>query len=306
VTGVPAASDVLVLAPLTTGGSIAVRRAALLASEHGWSLRLLHVERDPNRIPAAEAALAQLARQLHERLGVAVDTQVTGGDLLKQVMQQMATCRLLVIGSSHDDVLRRKIEGVALERLVRLSRVPTLLVKRGVDAAFAQGAAQTGSHGRYARVLASVDLDGAACATVDAARAIAPGARLEAFHAVSAKASGGRRDEAPDAGPPAVLERARSALAHLLAAEGRDTALPWVGFGDPADAVLARQRASGADLVVIGKRQRGLLADFFLGRVTRHVLAGSNSDVLVLPAARRAASAAPVDAPGAPARLDAA
>lgn len=41
-----------------------------------------------------------------------------------------------------------------------------------------------------------------------------------------------------------------------------------------------------AELVVIGKRRRGLLADFFLGSVTQRLLAGSRADVLVLPAER--------------------
>ena len=52
----------------------------------------------------------------------------------------------------------------------------------------------------------------------------------------------------------------------------------------------------GAELVVIGKRRRGLLADFILGGVTRQVLAGSQADVLVMPSTENppAAVALPV------------
>ena len=46
---------------------------------------------------------------------------------------------------------------------------------------------------------------------------------------------------------------------------------------------FSRQRTLSADLVVIGKRQRGLLGDFFLGRLTREVLVHCTADVLVLP-----------------------
>lgn len=60
---------------------------------------------------------------------------------------------------------------------------------------------------------------------------------------------------------------------------------PHVDFGDAAKVVLARERTLGPDLVVIGKRTRGLLADFFLGGVTQRVLAATRSDVLVLPVA---------------------
>jgi nucleotide-binding universal stress UspA family protein len=48
--------------------------------------------------------------------------------------------------------------------------------------------------------------------------------------------------------------------------------------------VLARERALRAELLVLGKRRRGLLADFFLGGVTQRVLAAAKADVLVLPA----------------------
>ena len=39
-----------------------------------------------------------------------------------------------------------------------------------------------------------------------------------------------------------------------------------------------------ADLIALGKHKRPVLQEFLLGRVTRHVLADSRSDVLVVPA----------------------
>jgi nucleotide-binding universal stress UspA family protein len=63
-----------------------------------------------------------------------------------------------------------------------------------------------------------------------------------------------------------------------------------VEFGAAANLVLARAQAAGSDLVVIGKRRRGLLADYFLGGVTQRVLALSQADVLVLPARARGAA----------------
>ena len=267
-------SEILVTGTPTTAGNNAARRAALLARQHGWALRVLHVERDARLLPGAQAGVEQLCGQLRGRLGIQATAEVAAGDLLKHLVQHTRESNLVVMGSSRDNPLTGKIAGVPMDRLIRLCRTPTLIVKRTVDAAFAQGPVEARGDGRYAKVLACVDLEPLAHATITAARGIAPGAQLEAFHAVTANAPSGSSN---------ALGQARSALGHLLAEAGADGTAASVGFGEPADAVLGRQRALGADLVVIGKRQRGLLADFFLGHVTRHVLAGSAADVLVLP-----------------------
>ena len=267
-------TEILVTGTLTTAGNNAARRAALLARQHGWALRVLHVERDSKLLPAAQAGVEQLCGQLRGRLGIQATAEVAAGDLLNHLVQHTRESNLVVMGSSRDNPLTGKIAGVPLDRVIRLCRTPTLIVKRTVDAAFAQGALEARGDGRYAKVLACVDLEPLAHATITAAKGIAPGAQLEAFHAVTSNAPSERSN---------ALGHARSALGHLLAEAGADGTAASVGFGDPADAVLGRQRALGADLVVIGKRQRGLLADFFLGNVTRHVLASSTADVLVLP-----------------------
>jgi nucleotide-binding universal stress UspA family protein len=275
--------EILVTGTLTTAGNNAARRAALLARQHGCALRVLHVERDAKQLPAAQAGVEQLCGQLRGRLGIRATAEVLAGDLLKHLVQHTRESNLVVMGSSHDNPLMGKIAGVPVDRLIRLCRTPTLIVKRNVDAAFAQGPAEARSDGRYARVLACVDLEPVAQATITAAKDIAPGAQLEAFHAVDSNARQVRRAAQGLLASSNALGQARSAVGNLLVEAGADAAGACVGFGDPADAVLGRQRAIGADLVVIGKRQRGLLADFFLGNVTRHILAAGTADVLVLP-----------------------
>lgn len=275
-------AGILVVSALTTSSFNAARRAALLARELGWPLRVLHVERVAGQVPAAQQALGRFCGQLQDRVGVAVAFEVTSGELLKEVLGHAHQSALLVIGSPRDNALKEQVGGATMDRLIRLSRIPTLVVKRRVDAAFAQGADLDGRC-RYRQVLACVDLDPATRAVVAAAKALAPAARLEAFHAL------GKRALLPLAAPLAsaagvtALGQARSALAQLLGSEPIDGFAASVGFGSPGEAVLAKERAIGAELVVVGKRQRGLLADFFLGNVTRHVLSRGSADVLVLP-----------------------
>jgi hypothetical protein len=47
---------------------------------------------------------------------------------------------------------------------------------------------------------------------------------------------------------------------------------------------MNKAQESGIELFVVGKRRRGLLADYLLGRTTQRVLARAPADVLVLPA----------------------
>ena len=81
------------------------------------------------------------------------------------------------------------------------------------------------------------------------------------------------------------MQRAHSALKELISSSGAKElgAVSAVAFGHAGNCVLTRERATGAELLVIGKRRRGLLANFILGGVTQHVLAGSRADVLVMP-----------------------
>ena len=96
-----------------------------------------------------------------------------------------------------------------------------------------------------------------------------------------------------------AMERARTRAMQLIRSVGaaRLQGVPSLGVGDAPAMVLAKAQAMRADLVVIGKRRRGLLADFFLGSVTQRVLAGSRADVLVLTRPRKddATTAAAVD-----------
>jgi nucleotide-binding universal stress UspA family protein len=286
----PVGRPILAIGSPSPASANAVRRAGLIAREQGVALHVLQVEPDTKGLAEAQAAASTLCGQLQERLGIAIALEVTTGDLLGHVVREAQNASLLVIGSARDNALRERISGVSVDRLIRLCRVPTLVVKRQVGIANERGAPLPES-GRYGRVLVAVDLEPTALRAVSAAAEIAPGARAEAFHSVSAR--GTHEASSPNAEHPGLVGSARLALGRLLAPIGSDGPVPAVGFGRPGDAVLARARATGAELVVLGKRQRGLLADFFLGSLTQFVLAGSDADILILPATRMAAADLP-------------
>lgn len=141
----------------------------------------------------------------------------------------------------------------------------------------------------YRRVLVAVDLTPASRGLVAAARAIAPRAKLEVVHVLGTSGELLLRElDAPAATLRAYrgrrVDAARRALVALLPGDSLDVACT-VEFGRAADRIRGRARSLGADLVVLGRRPRGLLARLLAGGGTaRAVLAAAPCDVLVLPA----------------------
>ena len=270
---------VLALADATPASDNAAWRAALVARDLGAPLRLLQL-----REGRGGAGAVQLAREIRHRIGIPAQVEVLEGDALQQVVRSARGAQLLVMGTRRGNPLREFILGTQAERLIRLCRIPVLVVKRVATAS-------------YRRVLVPVDLGADASGVVAAAARLARD-RMEVLHAVDARRVVSLRvSDLPEAA--SRRERGRMVVrahAHLedvisqAAAGGR--ALPRVTIGDAGAVALARAQAMRADLLVIGKRTRGLLADFFLGSVTQRVLAAARADVLVLPRQGRAAELA--------------
>lgn len=261
----------------TAAGTNAAWRAALVARDHGRPLRLLHGG-DP-------IGTAELASELRAGVGIDVTVQAAEGDLLHDALAASRSASLLVIGSRRGNPLREWILGTQAERLIRLSRAPVLVVKRPAMAG-------------YRRVLVPVDLAPEAAAVIAAAAMLSRDPRLEVFHALATREEVTMR--AADVPEPVVRELrqraaqlARGMLRELVAQAGAASgaALTGIGYGPAAGVILAKEQAMRAELVVMGKRRRGLLADFFLGGATQRVLARSRADVLVLPGAAPACAA---------------
>ena len=300
---------ILVLAQPSPAAKNALWRAGLVARDHGASLQVLHVVRDAEEAALARAGLERLCEPLQERIGITPELEVVRGDLQREVTRAARDVDLLVLASRPGNTLRERIAGSPLERVIRLCPLPTLVVKR--EAAPPRDARRGDEtlRGRYERVLVSVDLAREAAGVIAAAARFSSDPAMEIFHAV-----GARRERPPAPGTEGTqgpqgtaIERARANLKALIAASGAHVggATALVGFGAAAPLVLSRQRARGAELLAVGKRQRGLFADYFLGGITQQILADSRSDVLVVPtrvprgAAPRLAAPAAADHPAA-------
>jgi nucleotide-binding universal stress UspA family protein len=269
-----AEAPVLVPVDGSSSASNAAWRAALVARDRGLALHLLQA--------AAAAAsrsqdATQLAAAIRNRIGIPVETRDFAGDALGAIVRAAREASLLVVGTRRGNPLRDFVLGTQAERLLRLARVPVLVVKRPAT-------------GGYRRVLVPVDLLPGAGRAIAAASLFSRDPRMEVLHAINVRHEVALRiAEVPEAAlrraRNRAIERAQRRLEECIAEAGAwpTDVRPAVTFGDASAAVLARERAMRAELVVMGKRQAGMLADFFLGSVTQRVLARARADVLALP-----------------------
>lgn len=265
---------------LSSASTNAAWRAALVARDLGLPLLLLHASADRAASKEAAPRLEQLAADIRNRLGLSVDLESALEDPLAATIRAAREASMLVIGSRRGNPLRELVLGTPAERLIRMCRVPVLVVKRPV-------------RGSYRRVLTPVALGTEAPRLIAAALRLARVPQVEVLHALDVREEIATRAFELSEAQLRLLrqraaQRARAALEEIIGQAGstpRD-ATPCVSFGDAALVVLARERASRAELLVIGKRTRSLLADFLLGSVTQRVLAATRADVLVLPRER--------------------
>jgi len=274
--------SVVVLHDLSTQAGHAAWRAALIARDHGARLDLLHAAGEPGKSGNPRTALERLARELNARLGVNARIQLVHGEPLQAVVRAARAAGLVVIGAQRPNVLRDWVFGTPAERLIRLAARPVLVVKNPAESG-------------YRRVLVPVDLGPATTEAIAAATVLSRSTSIEVFHSLAQRHEVTlRAADLPEVEVRRLRQRAADrARAAIVALIGKvpgasRSAKPSIGFGHPSGVILAKAQAMRAELVVIGKRRRGLLADFLLGSVTQRVLAASRSDVLVLPALMKA------------------
>jgi nucleotide-binding universal stress UspA family protein len=266
------------------------RRAAMLASQHGVPLELLHVVprssldavRDWIRSPADFAdRLVEDAGQALEKaaasLGKQASARVAVGNVLDEILASAGDGSILAVGAHGLSPLRDAILGTAAERLVGSCACPILVVR-------------TPAAESYRNVLVAADLLPGTEQALAAAARIAPGSRISAVHAYEVPFEGalqraGVATDDVEQHRAAAFQGALQEIRALSQSVSGDPAhlLPVVERGHPAQLILEHERGLGADLLVVGKRQRSSAEALLLGSTTRHVLADAACDVLVVP-----------------------
>lgn len=272
----------------------AAERAARLAREHGARLHLIHVVHagaldrlrgllgtdvavEAELILDANRQLEALAADLHDERGPEIETSLRNGSVLTEVGAQgdAIAADLVVLGARGAGFVRRIALGTTAERLLRTTRRPLLVVKQK-------------AHERYRRVLVPVDFSPSSAQALALARRVAPDARLVLLHAYEVPFESRMQLAGVDA---QRLEQYRAQARQLAHQRLHETAAaaglrpgdwqPCLVMQDASLAIVEQEQETDCDLIVIGKQGQGVVVDFLLGSVTKHVLAESAGDVLV-------------------------
>jgi nucleotide-binding universal stress UspA family protein len=272
----------------------AARRAAVLAREHGATLRLLHVVHPDAAAKAAQQRLRptldldqRISLDAHHSLDslaadvsapdLTVEREMRSGVVLDEILAAAEQADMLVLGPRGLRPIHELILGAAAERLLNKSRRPMLVVKQDPSSP-------------YRRVLVPVDFSDHSLTAVRFARLLVPNAELCLFHAFDSLAEGTLRTAGVSEENIAQYRTqdesdAREEMDKLIAEIGPMSLppLPIVQRGDPRVQISATAQAYAADLIVIGKHGRSRLAEYFLGGATRVTLARAQCDVAVVP-----------------------
>ncbi|MGQ9860449.1 MAG: universal stress protein [Thiobacillaceae bacterium] len=287
---------ILAATDLSAPARHAVARAYRIAGETGAALTLIHVlcqgamEQLRRLLGASSATVEQrlmdearerltaLAAELAPPQGSPAGITLATGRVLAAILDQadVLDADLIVLGARGEGYLSRLLIGTTAERLLRRSTRPMLVVKQTPRAA-------------YRRVLVPLDFSAWSIQALRLAQAVAPSAELVLFNAYEAPFESklrfaGVEEETLGRYLNAARQEALDRLKALAAEAGLVSAqLRFdVQHGDPSRLILVQEQELDCDLIVMGKHGQGMLEELLLGSVTKHVLAESTGDVLVV------------------------
>jgi len=278
---------ILAVTDFSAQGDNALSRAALLAVEHGATLKLLYLAY-PGEPPPPDAArrLAQHAMQLSERHDIAVRPASRIAFTLEDVLPDARGADLLVWGTAPVRGIRSFFSGQPVERMLRRCQRPILVVRNPAE-------------GPYRSLVVAVDFSEASRGLVELAFALNKDAQVELFHAISTANEGKLRyAEVSEQAIKAYREECRRFAQDRMFwltdsyDARRNRVLSAIHYGNPARQVAVQQQRSGAELIVVGKHPSSAAVDLLFESVAQGVLRDSTSDVLVVPNSYQSASSA--------------
>lgn len=228
-------------------------------------------------VERAREELVRLAASAGEPLGIAPGIHLAAGTVLTAILDHANAidADLLVLGARGESFMRHLLLGSTAERLLGKTRRPILVVKQTpID--------------NYRRILVPVDFSPWSREGLELALAMAPRAEIVLFHAFDVPFEGklrlaGVEEETIGQYRIAAKDEASRRLRQLGAEVGLDPFKTQycVLQGDASRRVIEQEQEQDCDLIVLGKHGRNIVEETLLGSVTKHVLAESNSDVLI-------------------------
>ncbi|MCZ0963424.1 universal stress protein [Paracoccus benzoatiresistens] len=266
----------------------ALRRAVILARQHGAALDILHVVDEDRPRPIvnhevnhARQLLGELALTLKDMDSVVCTTGIRLDDPFVGIVKAAAEAApdLLVIGRHRRQVLRDAFVGTTAERTIRTVHCPVLM-------------ANGPPVGLWRHVLMTTDLSEHAVNALrrflaggiagDATRSLLYVFDVPALRLLMSDSMGeeGQRDYLEN-----LSRKARQELAQFIGRAGIGQAERIVRHEETtvADEILKTAGEVNADLIVISTQGKGAVSRMVLGSVATQVLRDAQCDVLVMP-----------------------
>lgn len=292
-----APARILAATDLSAPARHAVERSFHLAAGTGSELHILHAMELDNLNSLREMlggdlseVKAALSKDAHVRLkqlrddttihrGIAAQTFVVEGNPLASIAVEAdkLDAQLVVLGARGESFLRHALLGSTAARLLRKSvSRPVLVVKQS-------------PHERYRSVVVAVDFSPVSLQAIRLAKYWSAGADLLLLHAFELPYEGklaiaGVDERVIRQYVTQEAEVLRKRLHDLAAAAGLKATeyTARIVHGDPSQQIMTLEQEVDADLIVIGKHGARIAEELLLGSVTKHVLAESQCDVLVI------------------------
>ncbi len=283
--------QILAATDFSTRSHRALRRAGLLAQARGAELSVVHVVDDDQpkdlveiESREAERILAEQIASIAELRGAQCRPMVVAGDPFDAILRAAGSihANLIVLGAHRKQLLRDIFVGTTIERVIRTSAYPVLMVNAEVEQS-------------YTNVLAAVDMSEPSARAIRVGKDLGlfEGARLTFVHGFLAMGAGlmARADISREDIQKHIAEerlRAGSELAAFLRRE-ESTLQDWalrVREGTPIEVISATVKEMGPDLLLIGTQGRSGVPRVLLGSVAEEVLRSVDVDILAVPPAR--------------------
>lgn len=268
--------SILVASDLSARSDRAIRRAARLARQHNAALTVLTVV-DDDLPPAAATAFEATARETLNDLVTSLDatdavTMVQLGDPVETIVAtaEELDVDLLVMGTHKARPFWDMFAGTTMERVVRATARPVLLVKNPAT-------------GPYESVICGIDLSPSCVAAANMAARLAPEAHFTAFHAIHIPYQGFiSAHHSVEGLAPFVDEAAKELDGWWKTAGISDKiAKPSVVPDSVTDVFETTSKAVSADLFALGAHGRPVFAPTLLGSFTEAQIRDPACDVLI-------------------------
>ena len=276
-------SSILLATDLSPRSDRALDRAVQIALARNARLVVLHVVEPSLVEPLANKPWHHNApdprtlaeQRLRRDLGgtpVQIDVVIAHGKAVDLIHTTAAQhhCELIVTGTARDETLGRVLLGTTVEKLVRISDIPVLVVKNR-------------PHGNYGHAVLTTDFSEGSRAAIRAAFKLLPEVPYTLFHSY-ATPLGPTKEGATQAGARAITERDGTAfLANTPELAGKSLSDIVLAEGQP-ELAIARHVAEHeeVDLVVTGTHGRTGILRTALGSVADFMIERLPADLLVV------------------------